>query len=437
MENKKINFFKIEKSQEFLVSLLSLILFFLFVYGFYTNENSAGSGGYNGDLNHIWSNLTLLKESFLSNLNSSLYSDSRPPLSYLIHILFNPYINQIESFRVTVFLISFVVPFLLYFALKENYGHLEKKLLILIALIVTLSPYFRTTAYWGLGENYGFIFLLASFLQLKKLKKSISFNTNLQNYSQILFLCLFSSLCIYFDQKLIFVPIIILVEILRQNLNIKYKLSSLIYFFIFAIPYLYLISIWGSVIPSDASSKRFVAEKISLFNVGYCLTIISFYIVPLIFMKEFNFLQFKEKILNKRFAYLFGISFLYFLSIFLFNDFGNLPDVGKGYVHKLLLILNLNEFISSFLTILSFLMSVIILYLYFDKIDDFFLIIYFLVLSLFVWPFYQEYLDPLIFLLVFSFFKTKIFLNYKRVYFLILYYSTFLFTSNLYYQSIL
>ena len=154
-------------------------------------------------------------------------------------------------------------------------------------------------------------------------------------------------------------------------------------------------------------------------------------------MKEFNFSQFKEKILNKRFAYLFGISFLYFLSIFLFNDFGNLPDVGKGYVHKLLLILNLNEFISSFLTILSFLMSVIILYLYFDKIDDFFLIIYFLVLSLFVWPFYQEYLDPLIFLLVFSFFKTKIFLNYKRVYFLILYYSTFLFTSNLYYQSIL
>ena len=103
MENKKINFFKIKKSQEFLVSLLSLILFFLFVYGFYTNENSAGSGGYNGDFNHIWSNLYLLKESFLSNLNSSLYSDSRPPLSYLIHILFNPYINQIESFRVTVF----------------------------------------------------------------------------------------------------------------------------------------------------------------------------------------------------------------------------------------------------------------------------------------------------------------------------------------------
>jgi len=437
MENKKINFVKINKSQEFLVSLLSLILFFLFIYGFYTNENSAGSGGYNGDFNHIWSNLSLLKENILSNLNSSLYSDSRPPLSYLIHILFNPYINQIESFRVTVFLISFVVPFLLYFSLKEVHGHLGKNLLILTALIVTLSPYFRTSAYWGLGENYGFIFLLASFLQLKKFKKSINFNTNLQNYSQILFLCLFSSLCIYFDQKLIFVPIIILVEILRQNLSIKFKISSFIYFFIFAIPYLYLIYIWGSLIPSDASAKRFVTEKINLFNVGYCLTIISFYIAPLIFLKEINLSQFKEKVLNKRFAYLFGISFLYFSLIFLFNDFRNLPDVGQGYVHKLLLILNLNEFISTSLTILSFLTSVIILYLYIDEVDDFLLIIYFLVLSLFVWPFYQEYLDPLIFLLVFSFFKTKIFLNYKRVYFLILYYSIFLFASNLYYRSIL
>ena len=84
----------------------SKIILIYFFYGFYTNENAAGAGGYNGDFKLIWQNLTLLKEGIIVNLNNSNYNDSRPPLSYILHILFNPFIYNVEVFRLSNFLIS-------------------------------------------------------------------------------------------------------------------------------------------------------------------------------------------------------------------------------------------------------------------------------------------------------------------------------------------
>ena len=93
MENKKEKIKLHFKDQIFLY--LSIIIIFYFFYGFYTDENSAGAGGYNGDLKLIWYNLELLKQGIISNLDNTNYNDSRPPLSYILHIFFNPFINVI------------------------------------------------------------------------------------------------------------------------------------------------------------------------------------------------------------------------------------------------------------------------------------------------------------------------------------------------------
>ena len=100
MENKKK-----EKIRSFNLNiftfLLSLIILIYFFYGYSIDENSAGAGGYKGDFDLIWSNLLLLKQDIFSNLDSPEYTDSRPPLSYILHIILNPFTYNEAVFRFT------------------------------------------------------------------------------------------------------------------------------------------------------------------------------------------------------------------------------------------------------------------------------------------------------------------------------------------------
>ena len=109
MENKK----KILVTEKNISIFTSFILIVYFFFGYLTDENSAGAGPY--DFKLIWSNLQLFKEGIISNLESLDYNDSRPPLSYIIHVLVNPLIFDQQSFRFSVLLISLIVPLLFFF----------------------------------------------------------------------------------------------------------------------------------------------------------------------------------------------------------------------------------------------------------------------------------------------------------------------------------
>ena len=430
MENQK------EKiKQNIFVFLLSSVILIYFFYGFFTNENAAGAGGYNGDFKLIWQNLTLLKEGIIVNLNNSNYNDSRPPLSYILHILLNPFIYNVEVFRLSNLLISSSVPFLLYLSIKENYSNLDNGLTLLLALTVTLSPYFRTTSFWALGENYGIIFLLLSYLTYASLKKNLINFTIFKKFLIIFFLCLFSSLIVYFDQKLVFVPFLVLVLLLNLNIEIKFKIYSMLLFLIFSLPYFYLIYLWGSLIPPSANDAREVGSSIYLFHPGFCLTILTLAIFPFFFINNFNLESLKNKILNKNLIYILIIFIIYALMIVFIGDFENLRIEGKGAFHKILLILIKNSNIRLIFTLVGFLVSIIFTYLIFNSKIDLLIIVYFIILSLFTFPFYQEYLDPMLYVLIFSFFKSRFkFENKKNISLLILYYFILSWSSKYYYQ---
>ena len=114
-----------------------------------------------------------------------------------------------------------------------------------------------------------------SYLTYINLKKNILSYKNYKIFLLIFFLCLFSSLVVYFDQKLVFIPFLILIYFLNLQIKTKYKIFLLILFFIFSLPYLYLIYLWGSLIPPSAYEARGVGSSIHLFNPGYCLTILA------------------------------------------------------------------------------------------------------------------------------------------------------------------
>tara|TARA_B100001250_G_scaffold140461_1_gene120323 strand:- start:2435 stop:3748 length:1314 start_codon:yes stop_codon:yes gene_type:complete len=437
MENKKVKFFykyKLEEKSSLLAVLLILIYFF---YGFFSNEISAGAGGYDGDFKLIWSNLQILREGIILNLDNPDYSDSRPPLSYILHILVNPFIDNQESYRSSVFIVSLLVPVLLFFSVKEKFKQINNYLALLIASIITLSPYFRTSSYWGLGENYGLIFCLSSYLIFSNFKKNIQINNLKNNILLIFLLCLNSSLIVYFDQKLVFIPLYIFSFIIFSNYKLDIKFLTLFFYSLFAVPYIYLISLWGSIIPTQASHGRDVGDFFNLYQLGYCITIIAFYIFPFLFCKYLTFKNLKTEILSVKFLSLIITLAFYIIILILFYNFGDLRLEGKGIVHKFLINFVENENLRFYFTVLSFLIGAVIIFIFFEKKNDFIIISYFLTLSIVTFPFYQEYLDPLILLLIFTFFDTKIRLTFKKTYLITIYFFGFLMSANIYYNYII
>ena len=153
-----------KENHKIITNILIFSSFFLFFLGFYLNENAAGGGLLTGDISIIWNNLQIfLKNDIITSIHHEDYYSSRTPLVYIFHKLFNPFTENIINFRRSVFVISLMLPVVFYLCLKKNFIDQDKSLLLLIASIVCLSPYFRTSAYWGLEENFGSIFLLFSF----------------------------------------------------------------------------------------------------------------------------------------------------------------------------------------------------------------------------------------------------------------------------------
>ena len=84
----------------------SFFIYLSFFLGFYLNENSAGAGGYNGDLTWMWDNFKIYKSNDLwTAIHHPDFWGNRTPLIYILHILFNPFISDIDSYRVSVFCI--------------------------------------------------------------------------------------------------------------------------------------------------------------------------------------------------------------------------------------------------------------------------------------------------------------------------------------------
>ena len=425
-----------------LISLSVLSFFVGFIYG----ENSAGAGTFEGDFVGFWKNL----QTFLNNdipaalkftaeldVGGENYKSSRTPLLYILHKLFNPFVENKISFVRSVFAISLSVPVLFYLCLRQKFKNEENLLLVLISSTVCLSPYFRTSAYWGLEENFGIISALLTFLFLNQFlsdEKSVS-----KNYYQLFFITFFSSLCLYFDQKLVIIPLICFFQIFFSNKSMKLKNFSILFYFVFSLPYIYLISIWGNIIPTTDASIRGIGEKLYFIHLGYAMTIIAFYLLPLLFYKKNNFLDlFKNFFKSKKNYYLLSLFFVYLLYLLFFYDYENEMKLGKGFIHKTAILIFEENYLQKIFIYSSFFISWLIVLIYLDNnLKVTLILLYFFLFSIIGWPLQQEYFDPLIIIMAFTFFGTKLFINYKNSILLFFYLSILLIFSNIYYYNLL
>ena len=426
----------------FIPTILILLSISSFFIGFIYGENSAGGGSPKGDFTTLWKNLQIfLNNDIITALNftnvlDSGYKSSRTPLLYILHAYLNPFAENRVFFLRSVFIISLTGPIIFYFCLKQKFKRCDNLLLILVSSILLLSPYFRTSAYWCLEENFAIIALLLTFLFFDKFLSN--YNERKNNY--LLFLTIFfSSLCLYFDQKFIIIPLICFFQIIFSSKSSKLKNFSVFLYFIFSLPYIYLILFWGNIIPSQDAGLRGVGDKVYLAHLGYASTIISFYLFPLLFFKKKGlFILFRNFFKTKKNIYFLSLFFIYLLYLLIFYDYDSESKLGKGIVHKTAILFFEENYLQKIYTFFSFFISWLILLVYLNNnLKDKLIIIYFFLLSIIGWPILQEYFDPLIMLMAFTFFGSKLFINYKNSIFLFMYLSILLIFSNIYYYNLL
>ena len=413
------------------------LLFFLitfFIYGFLVGENSAGAGGYNGDLLATFTNLQLfinnnILQSIKLTADNNLYYSNRPPLLYILHSALNPFASDLELYRLSVFIASFLVPLFFYLSLKINYKKVNDIFLLCLSFLILLSPYFRTSSYWGLEENYPFITLLLSFIFLKK----FFFKVNFLNFFLSIF---FSAICVYFDQKFIIIPLTCFFLIIFSKIHIKYKVYSILLYFVFSLPFIYLIQLWGNIIPVGNMDIYSVGKRFYPHHICYIVNILGFYILPFLFLfkenkiKEIFFSIYKKKI--NILLILAGLSYVIYFIFYL--DITSSFTFGGGYSLKIAVFLFNSILAQKFFLALIFIFCfiIILIFININYINTIF-ITYFLLSSVIINPLLHEYVDPLLLFFFFTISKSKININLKNIFLIFFYFLTILITAKIYY----
>lgn len=441
------NLFEKFEKKKFLNKIQLTLIFVIissFLFGFFIRENSAGAGGFNGDFQHVWKNLNTFKKNTIIDAikitakpdspldNDNYFQGTRPPIIYIMQSI-NPLIFSQKSFFVNVFFLSLLCFLFFLLVINKIYSDQDKYTVVLIASLLLTSPYFRTSAFWALEENYAiFTTIITSYFLIKfnKLDK----NNDLKKIHLILCIIFFSSLTVYFDQKFIIIPLICFFEILMSKSDIKIKILSFFLYTIFSIPMLLLIKMWGNIMPTNDALRRETITSFHPENISYSAMLIGFYLFPFIILQKNKILKYIQSN-NKDIFFLFFLAFNLIFFIFFYN-FENEINLGKGIFYKASLILFESIYFRKIFLILCFIFGTIFLFIFINKnYRNFLIIFYLLLLSFFIWPYFQEYLDPILILLILLFSTKKIIISKKKSILISLYFLTFLIFSNIYYYT--
>ena len=433
---------KNQKIENIILKILILVIVFSYFIGFYFNENSAGGG--EGDFttwtfrNLVFFDSFNLQEALgVVNIDSSskVFQSSRLPGFYVFNKFFNPFTNDPYQFRLSILILSLLVPIIFYFSLILKFKDTNKIYLLFLASLILLSPYFRTSAIWGNEENLAYITLVGSYYFLLKYLKFQK-----QKLLSLTFLIITSSLCVYFDQKFTLVPAICFFIIFFSEKDLKLKAFTILLYTLLALPVFYLFFTWGGLMPPvDQVGRNVRLGDHYLQNIGYALTMISFYLVPFIIA----FLLEKKKVnylfsLNKNEIFVYLLSSIYLIYFLFYYDISSDVLVGKGVIYKFSILVADNLFFQKIIISVGILISIKFILLIFEKnFSNIFLILFLILTPIFYRPVLQEYYDPLIFILLFTFFKPKFLISFKNLMILFSFFTFFLTFANIYYSDII
>ena len=409
--------------------LLKLFVIFLisvsFFLGYFLRENAAGGGPEFYELS--WPIIQSFKEDFLFSIkNYGSFRDYTIPFSHILNAYINPFSNDIENFQLSITIISFAIFLIFALVLKNIFKHINFVDILLASSVILLLPMFRTSAFWGKNENFGWLFFILALYFFSEIKKNIDKDPNNQNILNVILFCFTSACALYARQALAFLPISYLLYLFFYNANKKIVITSIISFAVFAIPAFLLILIWGNVFDLKNTPNYFtwwINPKHLLKNFPILLSFFGFYFFPILIIEFFNS-GFKD-FFNKYFK-----SFFFALIIFVFLSQINLLSYLGDYTRAGGAILKVNYLIqkNNFLLLLVFSslgFSVLMQLFKEDSKNNIIILLPILIIYSFPNLLYQEYVEPLILIIFFLALKT----NLQKIYFNNISLSNFIFLS--------
>ena len=410
---------------------VSIILFSIavFILNFYFKESLLG--GSRGDfIAFVFNNIQSVKSNFIFSIkNYGLLNDANWPLFYIIHAFGNPFSDNVDTYLLSTSIIGFLTFVILSYSIKNNnFNHIQS---LALASMILLMPWFNGRAHWGTSANLGWFFLVITFYFYSKIKLS-SLEENSKNLT-IFLLCLFSSIALYIRPAFAFFPVFFIITYFFSIEKFRYKISITVYYFILSIPGWYLIYLWGGIYDHKNSSvvTEFHNYKNIITNIPLILNFFFFYLWPVyifyIFDRGFKFF-FKNHYLS------------FFLLIFIFTFLSISGDLQylSNYTLGGGVILELGYIIHDKYNVIFLLSSALGGSFIFNIIKNNFknnFVLLILIFVVFGYPkfLYQDYLEPLVYLLLFcGVLKTNLLDSVKK-YFnkVIITYSVYLTLYNL------
>ena len=387
-------FMKYQNILKYLFILFSINIFFLNSYFkeyLYTGSQS--------DLNSfVFRNIILFKENFIyAIVNYGSLGDANWPLSYIIHAYLNPFSNNISTYLMSSTLIGFMTFLITSMSLKnKSFNNLDS---FAIASLILLLPWFNGRAHWGTSANLGWLFFSITIYFFTKLENNLNSN-QIKNFFLIFFTSLFSALALYSRLSLSFFCIFfILTFFLSREKNINKFTLSLLYL-IFSIPGFILIYIWGDIFYlTDNSTNSYHSYKNIFKNIPIILNYFFFYLWPIFFIDA------KEKglkIFLKENKIIFFLLFFIFVYLFFNHYFDYLSNLNYGGG----VILKFGYMTGDKNNILFLLSSIIGASFIINFLKENFIrngLLFLIIFIIYGFPksLYQDYFEPLIFILFF------------------------------------
>ena len=374
-----------------------------FFLGYIFRENSTGGGPEFYKLS--WPIIQSFKENFLYTIkNYGIFHDYTIPFSHIINAYLNPFSDVITNFQLSITIISFITFLIFALAVKRIFSSINFIDILLTSSVFLLLPFFRTSAFWGKNENYGWLFLILALYFFSKIKKDMHNNSKHVEILNIFFFCFTSACALYARQALAFLPISYFLYLFFNKANKKIIITSVISFSIFAIPSLLLIMIWGNVFDiKNQGSGSFFGWWINFShifkNFPILLSFWGFYLLPFLFIELLNSnLKF---IFNNYFkSFLFSlITFIFLLNMNLLDYLGEYTIAG-GAILKVNYLIEKNNFLL-LLVFSSIGFSILVRLFKENPRNNATILLPILVIYGFPNLLYQEYFEPLILIIFF------------------------------------
>jgi len=409
---------------KFIIVFLISVSFFL---GYFLRENAAGGGLEFYNLS--WPIIQSFKSDFLFTINNyGSFGDGTIPFSHIINAYLNPFSDIDAHFQLSITVISFVIFFIFALILNKIFSDIKFIDILLTSSAILLLPMFRTSAFWGKNENYGWLFFMLALYFFFEIKKNITKVPENKDLLNVVLFCFTSACALYARQMLIFLPVSYLLYLFFYNANKKIIITAIVAFGIFAIPGFLLIWIWGDIydtkyLASDQVYGHWFHPKYILFNIPILLSFFGFYLLPILMIEFLNsgFNDFSNKYFK---SFFFAIITLTILSqVNLLDYLGNYTLSGGAILKVNYLIQKNNFFLLLVFSAIGF--SILMRFFKEDIKNNAIVLVPLFIPYCLPQLLYQEYVEPLILIIFFLALKTDL----HKIYFKNVSLSNFVFLS--------